>query len=63
MYEYHTHTTNSPDSRVKMREYCERAIAIGIQEVAFTDHIDHAVKVVLENLTRAKQGTPRSRNP
>jgi uncharacterized protein (TIGR00730 family) len=28
-----------------------------------TDHIDHAVKVVLENLTRAKQGTPRSRNP
>jgi histidinol-phosphatase (PHP family) len=41
MYEYHTHTTNSPDSRVKMRDYCERAIAIGIQEVAFTDHIDH----------------------
>lgn len=41
MYEYHTHTTNSPDSRVKMHEYCERAIEIGIQEVAFTDHIDH----------------------
>ena len=41
MYEYHTHTTNSPDSRVKMHEYCERAIATGIQEVAFTDHIDH----------------------
>lgn len=41
MYEYHTHTTNSPDSRVKMREYCQRAVAIGVQEVAFTDHIDH----------------------
>jgi histidinol-phosphatase (PHP family) len=41
MYDYHTHTTNSPDSRVKMHEYCERAIEIGIQEVAFTDHIDH----------------------
>jgi histidinol-phosphatase (PHP family) len=41
MYEYHTHTTNSPDSRVKMHEYCERAIAIGIEEIAFTDHIDH----------------------
>ncbi|MCA1670559.1 MAG: histidinol-phosphatase HisJ family protein [Thermomicrobia bacterium] len=41
MYEYHTHTTNSPDSRVKMHEYCERAIAIGIEEVAFTDHVDH----------------------
>jgi histidinol-phosphatase (PHP family) len=41
MYEYHTHTTNSPDSQVKMREYCERAIEIGIQEVAFTDHVDH----------------------
>jgi histidinol-phosphatase (PHP family) len=41
MYEYHTHTTNSPDSRVKMREYCERAIATGIHEVAFTDHIDN----------------------
>src|SRR6266568_2977000 len=41
MYDYHTHTTNSPDSRVKMREYCERAIAIGVREVAFTDHIDY----------------------
>lgn len=41
MYEYHTHTTNSPDSRVKMHEYCERAIKRGIREVAFTDHIDH----------------------
>lgn len=41
MYEYHTHTTNSPDSRVKMHEYCERAIEIGIQEIAFTDHVDH----------------------
>ena len=28
-----------------------------------TDDIDHAVKVVLENLPRAKQGIPRSRNP
>jgi histidinol-phosphatase (PHP family) len=41
MYEYHTHTTNSPDSRVRMRDYCEKAIEIGIREVAFTDHIDH----------------------
>ena len=41
MYEYHTHTTNSADSHVKMHEYCERAIANGIQEIAFTDHIDH----------------------
>lgn len=41
MYEYHTHTTNSPDSRVKMRDYCERAVTIGIREVAFTEHIDH----------------------
>ena len=41
MYEYHTHTTNSPDSRVTMRDYCEKAIAIGLKEIAFTDHIDH----------------------
>ncbi|MHB8645703.1 MAG: histidinol-phosphatase HisJ family protein [Thermomicrobiales bacterium] len=41
MYEYHTHTTNSPDSRVKMHEYCERALEIGVREIAFTDHIDH----------------------
>ena len=40
MYEYHTHTTNSPDSRVKMAEYCRRAIEIGVREIAFTDHID-----------------------
>ena len=41
MYEYHTHTTNSPDSQVKMEAYCEKALQIGIREVAFTDHIDH----------------------
>ncbi len=40
MYEYHTHTTNSPDSRVAMAEYCEKAIALGVREIAFTDHID-----------------------
>lgn len=43
MYEYHTHTTNSPDSRVKMAEYCEKAIALGVREVAFTDHVDFDV--------------------
>jgi histidinol-phosphatase (PHP family) len=41
MFEYHTHTTNSPDSRVRMRDYCLRAIEIGLADVAFTDHIDH----------------------
>ncbi len=41
MFEYHSHTTNSPDSRVTMAQYCERAIDRGVREVAFTDHIDH----------------------
>ena len=40
MFEYHSHTTHSPDSRVTMAQYCERAIERGVREVAFTDHVD-----------------------
>jgi histidinol-phosphatase (PHP family) len=36
----HTHTRQSKDSQVSMRDYCERALALGVTHLAFTDHID-----------------------
>jgi len=36
----HTHTRQSKDSDATMRQYCERAIALGVDYLAFTDHID-----------------------
>ena len=36
----HTHTRQSKDSNATMRQYCERAIALGVDYLAFTDHID-----------------------
>lgn len=36
----HTHTRQSKDSQVTMRQYCARALEMGIDYLAFTDHID-----------------------
>lgn len=36
----HTHTRQSKDSQATMRQCCERAIELGIDYLAFTDHID-----------------------
>jgi histidinol-phosphatase (PHP family) len=36
----HTHTHQSKDSDATMGQYCERAISLGVDYLAFTDHID-----------------------
>jgi histidinol-phosphatase (PHP family) len=41
MFDYHVHTTHSADCNTPIEASCEAAIATGVTEVAFTDHIDH----------------------
>lgn len=41
MFDYHVHTEYSVDCKIPMAQQCEAAIAMGITEIAFTDHIDH----------------------
>ncbi len=41
MFDYHVHTHYSADCETPMRASCEAAIAAGITEIAFTDHIEH----------------------
>jgi len=38
--DYHIHTRFSCDSEAEMTDVCDAAIARGIQEIAFTDHLD-----------------------
>ncbi len=38
--DYHCHTNISPDSQVSMEDQCKAAIAAGLNEVAFTDHLE-----------------------
>jgi len=40
LVDYHVHTDNSFDSNVPMLKYCQRAIELGIKEIAFTEHFD-----------------------
>ncbi|CAN5777396.1 histidinol-phosphatase HisJ family protein [soil metagenome] len=39
--DYHVHTEFSVDCTAPMRDSCQAAVAAGITEIAFTDHIDH----------------------
>lgn len=41
MIDLHVHTHHSCDSSVTMKEYCDRAVNIGITHICFTDHVDH----------------------
>ncbi|MDY7077971.1 MAG: histidinol-phosphatase HisJ family protein [Chloroflexota bacterium] len=38
--DYHIHTHFSGDSETRMTAACEAAIALGLREIAFTDHVD-----------------------
>lgn len=40
MNDYHLHSTFSSDSVMTMDEACKKAISMGFDEIAFTDHID-----------------------
>lgn len=41
--DYHIHSDFSTDSKTPMREYCERALSLGLEEICFTDHVDYDV--------------------
>lgn len=41
VFDYHVHSEFSVDCVVPMAESCRAAIAAGVTEIAFTDHIDH----------------------
>lgn len=41
LYDYHTHSWASHDSKTPMEDMCEQAIKIGIKEIAFTEHFDY----------------------
>jgi len=40
MVDFHTHCDFSPDSNTPMKEMIDRAIELGISDLAFTDHVD-----------------------
>jgi histidinol-phosphatase (PHP family) len=41
VFDYHVHSDFSVDCAIPMRASCEAAIAAGVTEIAFTDHLDH----------------------
>jgi histidinol-phosphatase (PHP family) len=41
MLDYHVHTEYSIDCKIPMAMQCEAAIAAGVTEIAFCDHLDH----------------------
>ena len=42
--DYHLHTSFSDDSEYPMEDAVRRAIALGFDEICFTEHIDYGVK-------------------
>lgn len=45
--DYHVHTSFSDDSDCPMEEMIKKALDIGIDEIAFTEHVDYGVKTDL----------------
>lgn len=41
MYDYHVHSHFSSDCEIDMEDMIKKAIAIGLKEICFTDHIDY----------------------
>lgn len=42
--DYHVHSEFSDDSRTPMERQIKQAIALGMQEICFTDHVDYGIK-------------------
>lgn len=40
-HDYHMHTCFSSDSKAEPAAMCQRAIELGLREIAITDHVDH----------------------
>ena len=47
--DYHTHTGFSCDSEESLERMCEQAIALGLRELAVTDHVDFLTHGVFED--------------
>lgn len=47
--DYHIHTSFSDDSVYPMEEVVQRAIELGLEEICFTEHVDHGVKIYRED--------------
>ncbi len=45
--DYHVHTCFSDDSDCPMADMIERAVSLGMDEIAFTEHVDYGVKTDL----------------
>lgn len=43
--DYHVHTSYSDDSTYEMKDVVKDAIAMGMQEICFTDHVDYGIKL------------------
>ena len=42
--DYHVHTAFSDDSEYPMEQVVQDAIAMGLEELCFTDHVDYGIK-------------------
>lgn len=45
--DYHVHTNYSDDSQCPMEDMVKKALAMGLEEIAFTEHVDYGVKTEL----------------
>ena len=44
--DYHVHSFYSDDSTAPMEDMVKRAVSMGLDEICFTEHVDHGVKAV-----------------
>ena len=58
--DYHVHTAFSDDSDYPMEQVVRDAIALGLEELCFTDHVDYGIKTDWEEpeAMRYRKGGP-----
>ncbi len=54
-FDYHVHTTHSCDAHTTIAAHCRQARAIGLAEIAFTDHLDFTPHDVCYGFYRAAE--------
>lgn len=53
--DYHVHTEFSDDSTAQMEAVIEAAVAAGVEELCFTDHVDYGIKLDDERYRRMSE--------
>lgn len=53
--DYHMHTSFSSDSTYPMEEEVLRAIEVGLEEICFTDHVDHVASYENSDLVECRK--------